>query len=36
MLVKLCDIGIFYYMILENLNVVEWIIWWLCVFKIVG
>ncbi|MFZ5550814.1 MAG: flavin monoamine oxidase family protein [Pseudomonadota bacterium] len=35
-LVKLRDTGTFYHMIPENLNAIEWIIWWLRALKTVG
>lgn len=35
-LTKLRDTGTFYHMIPENLNAVEWIIWWLRALKTVG
>ncbi|MBV8466860.1 MAG: FAD-dependent oxidoreductase [Burkholderiales bacterium] len=35
-LTKLRDTGTFYHMIPENLNAIEWIIWWLRALKTVG
>ena len=35
-LVKLRDTGTFYHMIPENLNAIEWIVWWLRALKTVG
>ena len=35
-LIKLRDTGTFYHMIPENLNAIEWIIWWLRALKTVG
>jgi monoamine oxidase len=35
-LVKLRDNGTFYHMIPENLNAIEWIVWWLRALKTVG
>jgi monoamine oxidase len=35
-LMKIRDTGTFYHMIQENLNAIEWIIWWLRALKTVG
>lgn len=35
-LIKLRDTGTFYHMLPENLNAIEWIIWWLRALKTVG
>jgi monoamine oxidase len=35
-LVKLRDTGTFYHLIPENLNAIEWIVWWLRALKTVG